>query len=269
MKSCSTTHTWITRSTPKPHAAIRLFCFPYAGGGSVVFHHWGAELPADVEVCAVKLPGRESRLAEPPIPRLAPLVNALAEGLLPYMDRPFAFFGHSLGGLVSFELIHELLRRQCPTPVHLLVSATRAPHIPPDGPAIHDLPTPAFIEQLRDFKGTPEAILNNPAMMDILLPVLRADFAISETRAHSEKTPIACPIAVFSGLQDTIVSEDALLAWQPYTHSAFTKHSIAGGHFFINHARSELLDKVRQVLTPYLPQTRSASAGSSLGEPSP
>ncbi len=252
MKSRPITQTWIVRSTPKPNAAMRLFCFPYAGGGSVIFHHWGAELPTDIEVCAIRLPGRESRLAEPPFDRVAPLVQALASGLDPYLDRPFAFFGHSLGGLVSFELTHELQRQQRPTPVHLLVSATRAPHIPATRPRIHDLPTPAFIDHLRDYQGTPETVLNNPAMMDVLLPALRADFAISETHTPSDKAPLACPITVLGGLQDDIVSEDALRAWQRYTHNTFTVHTFAGDHFFINHVRREVLEKVRQTLLPHL-----------------
>jgi medium-chain acyl-[acyl-carrier-protein] hydrolase len=259
MKSRSTTPSWITRSTPKPHADLRLFCFPYAGGGSITFHHWGAELPDGIEVCAVKLPGRESRLSEPPFARIAPLVRALAEGLSPYLDRPFAFFGHSLGGLVSFELAHELLRQQRPAPVHLLVSAMRAPHIPATDPGIHNLPTPAFIERLRDFQGTPEAILNNRDMMDILMPALRADFAISATHTHSAKAPLACPITAFCGLQDALVSEAALRAWQSYTRSTFTIHTIAGGHFFINTKRSEVLEKIRQTLLPHLPQDRLPS----------
>jgi medium-chain acyl-[acyl-carrier-protein] hydrolase len=269
MKSRSTTHAWITRPMPKPHAALRLFCFPYAGGGSAIFHHWGTELPDGIEVCAVKLPGRESRMSEPPLARVAPLVQALAEGLLPYLDRPFAFFGHSLGGLVSFELVHELLRQQRPTPVHLLVSAVRAPHIPTVGPDIHNLPTPAFIARLRDFKGTPEAILNHPVMMDMLLPALRADFAISETYTHSAKAPLNCPITVFCGLQDAIVSAGALLAWQSYTRHTFTMHPIAGGHFFINQARSEVLEKITQTLRPHLPQRRSATDPCGPGETGP
>ncbi|ETW94203.1 MAG: hypothetical protein ETSY1_35915 [Candidatus Entotheonella factor] len=231
MKSRSTTQTWIARSTPNPNAALRLFCFPYAGGGSVVFHHWGAELPDDIEVCAVKLPGRENRLAEPPFDRIAPLVQALAAGLSPYLDRPFAFFGHSLGGLVSFELMHELLRQRRPSPVHLLISAMRAPHVPSTIAPIHHLPTPDFIERLRDMKGTPEAILNNRDMMELMLPVLRADFAISETYQPSAKAPLACPITALCGLEDTIISEQALHAWEQYTRHTFTVHNIAGGHF--------------------------------------
>ncbi len=266
MKSRAKTHTWITCSTPRPNAALRLFCFPYAGVGSVVFHHWGAELPDDIEVCAIKLPGRESRLSEPPFVRTAPLVKALAEGLTPYLDRPFAFFGHSLGGLVSFELAHELLRQQRPAPVHLLVSATRAPHIPSAAPGVHELPTPAFIDHLRHIQGTPEAILNNHVMMNLLLPAIRADFAISETYHHETKAPLACPITVLCGLQDTLVSEQALRAWQGYTRNTFTMYNFDDGHFFINHARAEVLEKVRQALLPHLLQALSASASGSSEE---
>lgn len=261
MKSRSTTHVWITRSDPKPNAALRLFCFPYAGGGSVIFHHWGAELPDGVEVCAIKLPGRENRLSEPPFAHVTPLVQTLAQGIAPYLDRPFAFFGHSLGGLVSYELAHELLRQQRPAPVHLLVSAVRAPHIPSSTPASHDLPTPAFIEYLRDMNGTPEAILNNPAMMELLLPTIRADFAMSNTYIHSEKAPLACPITALCGTQDTIVSESALRAWQCYTRNTFTMHTIVGGHFFIHSARAEVLKKVEQTLLLHLPETPSGAAG--------
>ncbi|PON18782.1 putative thioesterase [Candidatus Entotheonella serta] len=259
MKPRATTHTWITRSAPKPNAAMRLFCFPYAGGGSVIYHHWGAELPDDIEVCAVKLPGRENRLAEPPFVRIAPLVQALAKGLTPYFDRPFAFFGHSLGGFVSFELTHELWRQQRPTPVHLLVSAIRAPHVPSTISDIHDLPTPAFIDRLRTFQGTPEAILNDPGMMELIMPVLRADFAIAETYAQSTNVPLACPITALYGLQDDIVSEAALRAWQCYTRNLFTMHTFEGDHFFIHHARAEVLEKVRQTLLPHLLQALAAS----------
>ncbi len=269
MTSRPKTHTWITCSTPKPNADLRLFCFPYAGGGSVNYHHWGAALPANIEVYAVKLPGRENRLSEPPFARMAPLVRALSQGLAPYMDRPFAFFGHSLGGLVSFELVNELLRQQRPMPVHLIVSAMRAPHIPSSRPSIHDLPQPVFIEHLRDYQGTPEAILNHSDMMDIMLPALRADFAVAETHTYSETAPLTCPITVLCGLQDPLVSCEALRAWEIYTRNTFTMHTIPGAHFFINHARSEVLEKVAQTLIPHLPEALSAAGHSGLEETRP
>lgn len=259
MQSRSITHTWIARPTPKPNAALRLFCFPYAGGGSTIFHRWGAELPDSIEVCAIKLPGRENRFTEAPFDRVAPLVQALADGLSPYLDRPFAFFGHSLGGLVSFELTHALLRLRRPSPVHLLVSAMRAPHVPSTIPTMHHLPTPDFIEHLRNIQGTPEEILNNRDMMDLMLPALRADFAITETHQHATRAPLACPITAFCGLEDTIVSEEALRAWASYTRNTFTVHTLTGGHFFIHSERAEVIQKVEQTLLPHLPQTASAS----------
>lgn len=244
--------TWITRPAPNPNATLRLFCLPYAGGGSVIFHHWPQELSAAIEVCTVKLPGRENRITESPFVSMTPLVQALAEGLAPHLDRPFALFGHSLGGLIGYELVHELKRQQRPAPVHLIVSASRAPHLPLRRSPIHDLPVEAFIDRLRDYAGTPEQILENSALMDLLMPVLRADFAISETYQSMVQTPVACPITAFCGSRDNIVYSEDVQAWQPYTRNTFILHTIAEDHFFINSARSELIAKVGQTLTPYV-----------------
>lgn len=246
-------HTWITCLAPNPNAALRLFCLPYAGGSSVIFHRWPQELSAAIEVCAVKLPGRESRFAESPFARMTPLVQALAEGLAPYLDRPFALFGHSLGGLVGYELVHELQRQQRPAPVHLIVSASRAPHLPPRRSPMHDLPTETFIDRLRDYAGTPEQVLDNRDLMELLLPVLRADFAISETYQSTAETPITCPITAFCSSQDNVVYAEDVQAWQPYTRNTFALHTMPGNHFFINSARSELTAKIGQMLTAYVP----------------
>ncbi len=252
-KSMTTTpmsHTWVTCRVPRPHAQLRLFCFPYAGGGSVTYYHWPRKLPDAIEVYAVKLPGRENRFTESPFTRLEPLVRTLADALLPYLDRPFAFFGHSLGGLLSFELTHALRRQHRLTPVHLCVSASRAPHLCRSGTPKHDLPTPDFIRYLRRINGTPEKILNNNTVMQLLLPTLRADFALAETYHYSPKEPLSCPITVFAGLQDTIVSHEALRAWQQHTRNTFTLHTFPGSHFFLQTARTELLTALTQTLTP-------------------
>lgn len=247
-------HTWITCTAPNPNAALRLFCLPYAGGGSVIFHHWPKELPPTIEVCAVKLPGRESRIAESPFVSMTPLVQAMAEGLTPYLDRPFALFGHSLGGSVGYELVQELQRQHRPAPVHLMVSAARAPHRPSRRAPIHHLPTEAFIDRLRDYAGTPEQVLSNDALMELLMPVLRADFTISDTYTQTAMTPVTCPITAFCGSQDDVVPPEDVEAWQPYTHHAFTLHTIMGNHFFISSARSELIAAIRQTLTSHLPE---------------
>lgn len=237
---------------PNPDAELRLFCFPYAGGGSVIYHHWASALPASIEVCAIKLPGRENRLSETPFTTIDPLVLALSDALLSYMDRPFVFFGHSLGGLVSFELTQLLRRQQRPLPLHLYVSGSRAPHIARSAPPMHHLSTPEFIERLRAINGTPEVILNNASLMQLLLPCLRADFAISESYAYTPSAPFDCPITVFGGTTDKVVSQDALDGWKDHTNQAFKRQMFVGGHFFLNSARTDVLAALAQELKPYL-----------------
>ena len=252
MTTSSAAHTWITRFLPNPDAKLRLFCFPYAGGGSVIYHPWANHLPNTIEVCALKLPGRENRLSEIPFTRMGPLVRVLADVLLPYFDRPFVFFGHSLGGLISFELTQTLRLQQRPVPQHLYVSGVRAPDVPRSTPPMHQLPTPHFIDRLREINGTPEVILNNASFMQVLLPCLRADFALSETYNYLPQKPLDCPITAFGGLTDTLVSQDALDKWKHHTTQAFNRLMFSGGHFFLNTDRATLLTALTQELSPYL-----------------
>src|SRR5262245_34574163 len=193
---------WIYCPTPNPGAALRLFCFPYAGGNSLIYRSWTEQLPLAVEVCAVMLPGREARLRERPYTCLPPLIEALAEALLPRLNKPFAFFGHSMGALISFELIRELRRNCGLAPAHLFVSGRRAPQIENNDPPTYNLPEGDFIQEIRHFNGTPQEVLEHPELMQLLLPVLRADFAVCETYTYTEEPPLECPISVFGGLQD-------------------------------------------------------------------
>ena len=94
----------------KSHARLRLFCFPYAGGGASIYHPWSKRLSGDVEICPLYLPGRENRLREPCFKRLSSLVEELTDALTHFMDVPFAFFGHSMGALISFEVARRLRR---------------------------------------------------------------------------------------------------------------------------------------------------------------
>ena len=131
---------WIKRSGHYPQTCFRLFCFPYAGGGASIFRTWPERLPPDIEVCAIQLPGREDRFGEPTFENLSSVIDVLADVLCPYTDFPFAFFGHSLGALISFELTRRLRRQKTPCPMQLFVSGHRAPQIPDPDPPIHQLP---------------------------------------------------------------------------------------------------------------------------------
>ncbi|MBD1902832.1 thioesterase II family protein [Trichocoleus sp. DQ-A3] len=226
---------------PNPLSSLRLFCFPYAGGGALNFRTWSQGLPVGVEVCAVELPGRGKRILEAPFTQALPLVQAIAHALLPYLDKPFAFFGHSMGALVSFEVARLLRREYGMSPVHLFVSGRSAPQLPLQEPPIHSLPQPAFIEELRRLNGTPKAVLENVELMELLLPILRADFAVLETYVYAAEPPLQCPITAFGGLQDVKVSVDRLEAWRQQTSAKFSLQMLPGDHFFVQSAQPLLL----------------------------
>lgn len=248
MTHASVLDSWIIRRKPSPQARLRLFCFPYAGGGVSIFRAWSDTLPADVEVCPLQFPGRGTRLMEPPFTQLSPLVQALAEALFPLLDKPFAFFGHSLGALVSFELARRLRRQYAAQPVRLFISADRAPQIPNRDPAIHSLPEGEFLTELRRLKGTPTELLEDEEVMQIMLPVLRADFAVYETYRYSTEPPLNCPISAFGGLQDHRVNRGDLEAWRDHTGVSFSLTMFPGDHFYLNTTQPALLQALSQEL---------------------
>lgn len=244
MATILTFNPWITYYKENPQARLRLFCFPYAGGSAAMFRTWSKNLPASVEVCPIQIPGRENRLREPAFTQLELLVQALVPVLYPYLSIPFAFFGHSMGALISFELARQL-RIQCGrSPVHLFVSGHRAPQIPDFAPPIHQLPDVAFIEQLRRLNGTPESVLQNPELMQLILPILRADFTLCEKYVYSSAKPLNCPISAFGGLQDCKVNCEDIATWREQTSSSFTLRMFPGNHFFLQNVRVPLLQAV-------------------------
>jgi medium-chain acyl-[acyl-carrier-protein] hydrolase len=239
---------WIACRKSNPQARLRLFCFPYAGTGASIFRTWSDGLPADVEVCPVQFPGRGTRLMETPFTQLSPLVQGLAQALVPLLDKPFAFFGHSLGALVGFELARQLRRQSGVQPVRLFVSADRAPQIPHRDRPIHALPEGEFLEELRRLNGIPGKVLEEVELMQMMLPVLRADFAVYETYVYSTEPPLNCPISTFGGLQDHRVSRGDLEAWRDQTSDTFSLRMFPGDHFFWNTTQPLLLQVLSQEL---------------------
>jgi medium-chain acyl-[acyl-carrier-protein] hydrolase len=239
---------WITFHKPNPQARLRLFCFPYAGTGASIFRTWSDGLPAEVEVCPVEFPGRGTRLMETPLIQLSLLVQALAQALVPLLDKPFAFFGHSLGALVGFELARQLRRQSGVQPVRLFVSADRAPQIPHRDRPIHALPEEEFMAELRRLNGIPGKVLEEAELMQIMLPVLRADFAVYETYAYATEPPLNCPISAFGGLLDQRVSRGDLEAWRNQTNGSFSLRMFPGDHFFWNTTQPLLLQALSREL---------------------
>lgn len=242
MTNTSTVNLWLQYWRPSRRARLRLFCFPYAGGGASIFRTWSELLPPEIEVYPVQLPGRESRLHETAFSELLSLISPLAQALLPYLDMPYAFFGHSMGSLISFELARYLRReRHHPGPIHVFVSGHRAPQLPDPDPPTHHLPEPEFIEELRRLRGTPEEVLQSAELLHLMLPLLRADFALCETYLYHPEKPLTCPITAFGGLQDDEVPRETLAAWREQTCNSFKLRFFVGDHFFLHKEQLSLL----------------------------
>lgn len=237
---------WIIPYPSRSHAHIRLFCFPYAGAGASIFRNWSKHLNEDIEVNAIQLPGRESRFKENRYVCLQPLVEDLLDILVPYLDKPYVFFGHSMGAIVAYYLSISLARQGNSTPDCLFVSGRRAPCYPPDIFA-HQLPDSDLIEEMRRFSGTSEAVLANPSLVEIFLPILRDDLMIDETYQESNNTfQLECPIVAFGGLEDPKVTLPQLNAWQNLAARSFAHHLFTGGHFFLKEHEGQLVSIVQE-----------------------
>lgn len=228
---------------------MRLFCIPYAGAGASVFRTWPDDLPVDIEVLAVQLPGRESRIRDAPLATLSDLLPKLTAVIAPLLDRPFAIWGHSMGALIAFELAREFRRRYALLPQHFWASARQAPHLPERRSPMRDLPAPEFISELtRRYDGVPREVLADADLMRLFLPMLRADISIIETYSYIAEPPLDCPISAFGGLQDPLVTEHELNAWRIHTLRQFQLQMLPGNHFYLQRNRTLLLESIVQDL---------------------
>jgi medium-chain acyl-[acyl-carrier-protein] hydrolase len=244
---------WATCVQPREGSALRLFAFPYAGASAAIYRPWVKELPPQIELWAVHLPGREARISEPGIPSIAGMAAALAAGLRDFLDMPFAFFGHSMGALLAFELSRQLRREALPLPRLLAVSAHRAPHLPNRRPRTYDLPPDEFLAEITRLNGTPVTVLEHQELLDLLLPTLRADFEAVETYAYTPGAPLPCPIRAYGGVDDPEVSRAEIEPWREQTSGTFSVSMFPGDHFYVHAPKVAAqvgMDLVRQEVRP-------------------
>lgn len=240
---------WVLRPRPVARARYRLFCFPYAGVGPSAYRPWLDALPGDLEARLVQLPGREGRWREAPLTRIDEIAPAVAAALRPELDLPFAFYGHSLGALVAFEVARRLRALGAPAPAHLFVAAHRGPHLPNPHPEMRHLADDAFVTELRRrYDGIPQAVLDNPELLELMLPSLRADFHAYETYTYADAAPLACPISAFGGEQDGYVRPAEIAGWRDQTTARFRMRILPANHFFVQSERDRVIGAIAEDL---------------------
>lgn len=223
---------WFLCSEPHPAAQIRLFCFPHAGGSALLYRNWADLIRPEVEVICVEPPGRCARLREAPFTSMDCLVRAITEEITELLDKPFAFFGHSMGAAVAFELAHTLRSTHSVEPMHLFVAGHSAPQAFSDRPT-YNLPEPEFIEELCAFEGTPAEVVENPELLRLLLPLLRADFELVQTYQDFIRPKLNCPVTALGGAADKHVTVESLRQWSEKSSGAFYMRMFSGNHFFM------------------------------------
>jgi medium-chain acyl-[acyl-carrier-protein] hydrolase len=259
---------WLVRQARSSDVRLRLFCLPYAGGAASLYRHWQDLLPDWVQLCAVELPGHGFRMAEEPALRLAPLVRSMVTGLKDLLDTPYAVFGHSMGGLLAFEFartVRELGLRQ---PEHLFLSGVAAPGLPPTRPPMGMASTDEIRQELAALKGTPRELLENDELMELMLPVVRADFCVLETYWYRDQAPLDIAVTVFGGSSDPVVPSASLSGWSRQSSRGARLRIMPGDHFFLHSAAPALVSAVAETLDAALSPGSTHAVPTSMKEPS-
>lgn len=242
------TDAWVAYTHPAPEAALRLICLPCAGGSATGYRAFVDALHPVADVYPIELPGHGLRMREPAFSKIDPLVEALFSNVIAPMEPPYAFFGHSMGALVAFELARKTQREGVPPPEYLFVSAHRAPQLPNPDPTKHLLPDAALVAHLRDLEGTPPEVLAHPDLLAMVLPTLRADLTLLNTYDYVAGPRLTTPILALGGIADAMIGRSQLTAWGELTEGPFSVRQFPGGHFYLDKGHPMLMQVLQRAL---------------------
>lgn len=236
---------------PNPNDEMRIFCFPYAGGGASAYRNWETYFPKYIGVYPIQIPGRENRITEKALTNMEELVDEIVDAMTPYFGVKFLIFGHSLGAKISYEVCNKLREEWHITPSHLIVSGSRAPHFSEPSP-LHSLKDEEFIEQMKRYSGMSKEFLENKELLKLFLPIFRADFTLDETYIFSKYEKFQFPITALYGDRDHDSEIETVEAWKEYTNVGFDKKVFSGEHFFIKTAEKEVLNYIKGIALQYI-----------------
>jgi pyochelin biosynthesis protein PchC len=223
---------WIRQFHPAPEAVSRLVCFPHAGGSATYFFPFSRDLASGTDVVAVQYPGRQDRWREPCVEDLQVLADLVTAELPPWLDRPVAFFGHSMGALLAFEVARRL-QEQGVELMSLFVSGRRAPACLRDE-RLHLAADERLIADLKRLNGTDGKVLENDDVLRMVLPCLRSDYKAVETYRYQPGPRLSCPVAVLTGEDDPQVTPEEARSWENHTSAGFDLRTFPGGHFYLS-----------------------------------
>ncbi|GAA2139688.1 alpha/beta fold hydrolase [Kitasatospora kazusensis] len=234
-------------SAEKSLDGLRLFCFPYAGGAASTYARWQRLLGPKVHVMPVQLPGREGRMAEKRFTDLPTLVEDLDRELGPELEYPHVLFGHSMGALIAFALAQHRHARGARAPRALLLSAYRAPHLPPPEFAAPDADERELVDSLVRLGGIPQVLLDHPDWLHALLPIARDDLLVCSGPGPTGSVPLPVPLYAFAGTDDALVTPEEVRQWERYASDSFELRTVPGGHFFIRESEPEFTAELRLI----------------------
>ncbi|MER7843995.1 alpha/beta fold hydrolase [Kitasatospora sp. NPDC096077] len=245
--SAAVDNPWFRRFNPSDFAPARIVIFPHAGGSAGYYMEYAKALAPYADVLAVQYPGRQNRFAEPAIDSVPELAEQIYRELREWVDRPIHFFGHSMGAAVAFETARCFARDGLAGPERLFVSAGRAPSMPRDT-AVHTLSDDGMLDEIIRLGGTDERILDVPALRELIIPALRADYTAIETYRAAPDAVVPQPITALVGESDANATVEHMAPWEQHTTGGFTLRVFPGGHFYV----AEQLDAVVRLLTSHL-----------------